>query len=116
MVKQLAVSMILLLMPYSACAETQMDISGAWEADAMGSHVVASVSQNDTAISGVAYVTNSSGKRFTNKFSGSINNDRINVSIAGGFSFSGNVTSKNSVSGVVWTKDGHQVPVNASRR
>ncbi len=117
------VAVLLLLMPCATLAHAQMksdakaqwNLSGTWEAEVMGSQIVLQMSQNENALSGVAHIYSSSGKRFTNNFSANINGSNISGA-AGDFIFFGNVISQNSATGVVRLKDGRQIPIRATRK
>ncbi|HMK34287.1 MAG TPA: hypothetical protein VK463_04405 [Desulfomonilaceae bacterium] len=116
MARQFAQSIILVLIMCLPAGSAERDISGTWEAEVMGSKVVAHVNQDGSAISGVAYISNSSGGKASYQFVGNINQGNLSGTLAGGHSFSAKVYSDGQVAGVVRTKDGHYVPVSATRR
>ncbi|MBM3298773.1 MAG: hypothetical protein FJY85_02320 [Deltaproteobacteria bacterium] len=92
------------------------DVSGTWEARAMGGRLVAHVEQNGNTIGGVAYVYHPHGKKVTYHFNGTVDGNRVTLAHHSGHMFNGHVNSKGQLVGVVTTKKGEQVSVTAQRR
>lgn len=107
--------LIVIILVYAPAYGAQRDISGNYEASVMGSVIKARIEQAGDAIQGVAYVY-SGGKKNTYHFNGTIHGDRIQASHYSGHAFSGNVTPGGDLVGVLRTRGGHKISVNAARR
>ncbi len=116
MVKYLAVAIVLLLSMFLSAAAAGINIAGSWESRFMGSLIQAKIDQNGNNVSGVAYVYSPLGRKDTYHFKGKVDGARVVASHHDGHLFSGNVTPDGHLVGVLKTKGGHQIPVEASRR
>ncbi|MGO9572101.1 MAG: hypothetical protein ACLP5H_31650 [Desulfomonilaceae bacterium] len=110
-----AVTLVLTCMCLSA-AGAGVNIAGNWESRFMGSLIQAKIDQNGDAVSGVAYVYSPLGQKDTYHFTGKIDGAKVVASHHDGHLFSGNVTPAGHLVGVLKTKGGHQVPMEATRR
>lgn len=115
MLKRLALFAVVLTVLCLPAHAAQRDISGNYEASVMGSVIKATIQQAGDAIRGVAYVY-SGGKKNTYHFSGTVNGNRIHASHSDGHAFNGNVTPEGNLVGVLRTRGGHNVSLNAARR
>ena len=95
---------------------TAFNLSGDWEAGAMGAKLKAHVEQNGNQINGVAHVYPLFGKKLTYHFSGKVNGSEIYAAHHQGHSFRGRLNSRGLIEGVVRTKQGHKVGITAHRR
>lgn len=92
-----------------------MNISGNWEANVMGSRVVAKVHQEGSAVNGVAYVYSPVGKKNTYHFSGNFEGNRLFASHTNGHSFTGGLRPDGRLVGTLTTSRGHKLGINAVR-
>jgi hypothetical protein len=115
MAKYFPLTIVLVLMLQVPALSAQKNVSGDYEASVMGSVIKARIDQNGEAIQGVADVY-SGGKKNTYHFTGSVNGNRIQASHYSGHVFSGNVTPEGDLVGVLKTKGGHKISINAARR
>lgn len=106
---------ILLLASFPLWAKAR-DLSGMWESHVFGSRVVVRLKQDGNSIGGVAYVYNAFGKKSTYHFQGVVQGNHVQAEHHSGHSFVGAVRDSRSVSGVLTTRRGYRIPVNASRR
>lgn len=93
-----------------------VNIAGNWESRLMGSLIQARIDQNGNDVSGVAYVYSPLGQKDTYHFTGKIEGAKVVAGHHDGHLFSGNLTPAGRLVGVLKTKGGHQLPVEASRR
>ncbi|MGB6065047.1 MAG: hypothetical protein WBG50_09575 [Desulfomonilaceae bacterium] len=110
-----AITAILILACFPAVA-AGVNISGNWESRVMGSLIQATINQNGNHVAGVARVYSPLGQKDTYHFTGKIDGARVFASHGSGHSFSGNLTPTGHLVGVLKTKEGYQVMVDASRR
>ncbi|MBI5250805.1 MAG: hypothetical protein HY912_15045 [Desulfomonile tiedjei] len=110
-----AILLIIVIMICVPAHGAQRDISGNYEASVMGSVMTARIEQDGDALQGVAHVY-TGGKKNTYHFTGTINGNRFQASHNSGHIFSGNVTSRGDLVGVLKTRGGHRISVNAARR
>lgn len=94
---------------------SSFNLSGNWSAGVMGSKVNAQINQKGNVLSGVAFVYSPGGAKNTYHFSGSMAGTSVSVSHTSGHRFKGNVTPDGRLVGTLTTKNGYQVPVDASR-
>jgi hypothetical protein len=113
--KHLALFVILLTVLCLPAHAAQRDVSGNYEASVMGSVIKARIEQAGADIRGVAYVY-SGGKKNTYHFIGTVNGNRIQANHSDGHAFNGNVTPEGNLIGVLRTRGGHNLSVNAARR
>jgi hypothetical protein len=99
-----------------AAVAEEKDVSGTWEAGVHGAQVVIHVTQSNSAISGVAHVSTSSGGKSSYPFVGAISGVHVRGTLVGGHTFSGKIYAEGQVAGMLRTKDGQVVPISASRR
>jgi hypothetical protein len=116
MAKYLAAVMILLMSTCVSAAGATANIAGKWETRLMGSLVQAKVDQKGHNVSGVAYVYSPLGHKDTYHFTGKVNGARVVASHHSGHLFSGNVAPDGHLVGILKTKSGYRVAVEASRR
>lgn len=116
MVKYVTSIALLVVSMSLPAAGAGVNIAGNWESRLMGSLIQAKVDQNGKDVSGVAYVYSPFGHKDTYHFTGKIDGARIVASHHDGHLFSGNVTPAGRLIGVLKTKDGYQMTVEASRR
>jgi hypothetical protein len=114
--KYFAAVLIVLASTCLAAAGAGVNIAGNWESRFLGSLIQAKIDQNGNDVSGVAYVYSPLGQKDTYHFSGKIDGAKVVASHHDGHLFSGNLTPAGLLVGVLKTKGGHQVPVEASRR
>ena len=110
-----AVFLFIVIMSCLPAYSAQRNVSGDYEASVMGSVIQARIDQDGDAIQGVAYVY-SGGKKNTYHFKGTVNGNKIQASHYSGHAFSGNVTSGGDLVGVLRTRGGHKISINAARR
>jgi hypothetical protein len=116
MVRQLvALTTILILLCFSA-AVAGANFSGNWEGRVMGSLIQATINQHGNRVTGVARVYSPLGQKDTYHFTGTVNGAKVFASHGSGHRFWGNLTPSGHLVGVLRTKDGYQVMVDASRR
>jgi hypothetical protein len=116
MLKYFAAVTLVLASTCLATAGAGVNIAGNWESRFMGSLIQAKIDQNGNDVSGVAYVYSPLGQKDTYHFSGKIDGVKVVASHHDGHLFSGNLTPEGRLVGVLQTKGGHQLPVEASRR
>jgi hypothetical protein len=116
MAKYLAAVIILIVSTCVPAAGAGVNIAGNWESRFMGSLIQAKVDQNGNNVSGVAYVYGPLGHKDTYHFTGKVDGARVVASHHDGHLFSGKVTPAGHLVGVVKTKGGYQVAVDATRR
>jgi hypothetical protein len=116
MPKYLAAVIIMLAAMCLPASGAGVNIAGNWESRLMGSLIQARIDQNGNVVSGVAYVYSPLGQKDTYHFTGKIDGARVVASHHDGHLFSGNITSAGHLVGVLKTKGGHQLPLEASRR
>jgi hypothetical protein len=116
MAKYLAAVIILLMSTCVSAAGTAVNIAGNWESRLMGSLIQAKVDQKGNNVSGVAYVYSPLGHKDTYHFTGKVEGARVVASHHDGHLFSGNVTPDGHLIGILKTKNGYRVAVEASRR
>jgi len=92
------------------------NLSGNWESQVMGTRVVVHVDQMGQAISGVAYVYSPLGRQNTYHFRGLIKGRQVQAAHHSGHRFTGNIQEDGGVAGILMTKKGHRIPVNARQR
>jgi len=92
------------------------DLRGFWVAQQMGARLDATVDQNGNAISGVAFVYSRGGKKDTYHFNGQIQGNKVVAGHNDGHTFSGQVLNEGHVKGVLKTKGGYRIPVEATRQ
>lgn len=92
------------------------NLSGNWESQIMGTRVVVHVDQMGQEISGVAHVYSPLGRKNTYHFQGLIKGNQVQAAHYSGHRFTGNIQEDGGVAGVLRTKRGHQIPVNARPR
>ncbi len=92
------------------------DLRGSWVAQQLGTRLEANVQQNGTAISGVAILHSRGGKKDTYHFNGSIQGDKVTARHSDGHVFTGHILNNGHVRGVLRTKGGHKITVEATRQ
>jgi len=92
------------------------DLRGPWVAQQMGTRLEATVEQNGNAVSGVAFLYSRGGKKDTYHFNGSIQGNKVTAYHSDGHLFSGQILDSRHVKGMLRTKGGHKIPVEATRR
>jgi len=116
MLKYFAAVIILLASMCLSVSGAGVNIAGNWESRLMGSLIQARIDQNGNDVSGVAYVYSPLGQKDTYHFTGKIDGAKVVAGHHAGHLFSGNLTPAGRLVGVLKTKGGHQLPVEASRR
>lgn len=116
MTKYWAAIIITLMSMCVPAAGAGVNIAGNWESRLMGSLIQAKVDQRGNNLSGVAYVYSPLGHKDTYHFTGKVNGARVVASHHDGHLFSGNVTPDGHLVGVLKTRGGYRVAVEASRR
>jgi hypothetical protein len=116
MAKYLAAVALLLVSMFSSAAGAGLNIAGNWESRFMGSLIQAKVDQNGDNVRGVAYVYGPFGQKDTYHFTGKVDGARVVASHHDGHLFSGNLTPAGHLVGMLKTKDGYKLPVEATRR
>jgi hypothetical protein len=116
MAKYLAVLTILLASMVLSAEGAGVNIAGNWETRFMGSLIQAKVNQKGNHVSGVAHVYSPLGQKDTYHFTGKVRGTQIVASHHDGHLFSGNLTPAGHLVGVLKTKGGHQLSLNAARR
>jgi hypothetical protein len=115
MAKYLVAVIVTLTLICSTAWATGSNIAGNWESRVMGSLIQAQIDQNGNQLSGVAYVYGPLGQKDTYHFTGKIDGATVFASHHSGHQFSGNLTGGHLV-GVLKTRDGRQVAIDALRR
>ena len=92
------------------------DLRGLWIARQMGVRLEATVEQNGNSVSGVAFVHSGGGKKDTYHFNGQIQGNKVTARHSDGHVFSGQVLNDAHVKGVLKTKGGYRIPVEATRQ
>jgi hypothetical protein len=114
--KALPLAAVVVLMAVLTAWSSGSGVSGAWEASVMGSKIKVQARQEGGAIKGVAHVHSVLGAKDTYHFTGVVNKGKIRASHHSGHSFSGKLTSDGRLIGVLRTKGGKRVAVNAVRK
>jgi len=110
-----AITIVLVLVCVSA-AGAGVNIAGDWEGRFMGALIQAKIDQNGNDVSGVAYVYSPLGQKDTYHFTGKVDGANVVATHHEGHLFSGNITPAGRLVGVVKTKGGHELAIEASRR
>lgn len=110
-----AIAMMLVLVCLSA-AGAGVNIAGNWESRFMGALIQAKIDQNGNDVSGVANVYGPLGQKDTYHFTGKVDGSTVVASHRDGHFFSGNITRAGHLVGVLKTRGGHQLSIEASRR
>jgi hypothetical protein len=110
---QLALACLLFCLPAAAA---NWDISGTWETQVMGSKVRANVQQQGPELAGVVTVYAPFGKKDRYTVRGAVRGNQVNMAHHSGHVFWGNLTPDGLLQGVLQTRDGHKVPIKATRR
>ncbi len=115
---QMRIIAALLALSLLACPlwASGFNVTGKWVSTAMGAKLKVNVEQHGNKISGVAFVYPLVGKKLTYHFSGIVKGTDVFASHHQGHSFSGRLTSRGLLEGVVHTRQGHQIAISAHRR
>jgi hypothetical protein len=116
MVKHSAAITIMLVLVCVSAEGAGVNIAGDWEGRFMGALIQAKIDQNGNDVSGVAYVYSPLGQKDTYHFTGKVDGAKVVASHHEGHLFSGNITPAGRLVGVVKTKGGHELAIEASRR
>ena len=93
-----------------------LDITGIWDAKVYGSNIEAQVAQDGQNIVGVAYIEEPGGKISPYHITGTVVDGHISATHHSGHVFEGEVLATGEAAGVLTTKGGYKVSIQATRR
>jgi hypothetical protein len=114
--RKLLLSVLLVSITAILCWGSEPNVSGHWVYSMMGSRIEAEIAQSGKLLNGVAYVFDAVGNKNTYHFKGAVENGKIAVQHSNGHVFNGSVTPSGRLVGVLRTKNGHRVNIDAEKR